>query len=86
MIDYEAATEELTDWLGQREGVVDPAEAARAVIEAALGDTVLWEDAPDCKPSFDGNHVWTFDSDCAECGMEVRPVVQFWPETTKENP
>ncbi len=78
MIDYEAATEELTDWLSQREGVIDPAEAARAVIEAALGDTPLYRE------------VVTMDNLGSLPGVTASiprtEYIQFWPEATKENP
>ena len=39
----------------------------------------LYRDAPDCPKTYDGNHVWTFDSDCLECGAETRPVVEIEP-------
>lgn len=45
--------------------------------------TVLYRDALDCEPSLEGNHAWTFNSDCLECGQETRPVIQVWPEENK---
>ena len=59
---------------------------AHRYVEAALGDEPLYVDASDCEPSFEGNHVWTFDSDCLECGQETRPVVQVWPKEGSDEP
>ena len=62
---------------------IEPAcEEAVDLVLKAYFDTheALYVDASDCEPSFEGNHVWTFDSDCLECGQETRPVVQVWPK------
>ncbi len=78
MLDLEAATEEFTDWLSQREGVIDPAEAARAVIEAALGDTVLYRE------------VVTMENHGSLPGVTASiprtEYIRVWPEATKEKP
>ncbi len=39
--DYEAAVNELASWLVQRQGIADYHEAARAIVDAALGDEPL---------------------------------------------
>jgi len=87
-IDWEAATEEFTDWLGQRKGVIDPVEASVAVVKAALGDTDLYSWCPDCNGE---GIVWTMSSgpdldetsrSCGRCG-EFEGMVKVWPESSE---
>jgi len=74
-IDWEAATEELTDWLGQQEGVIDPVEASVAVVKAALGDMVLYR----LPTKFERTHNYGLGPTMGE----TITVVRMWPENTE---
>ena len=41
--DYEAATKELADWLAEREGITDIANAAQSVVDVSLCDEPLYQ-------------------------------------------
>ena len=67
MIDYEAATKELTEWLAEQEGITDIADAARSVVDAALGGEALFR-----KATASEQHTYDHEVD--------GPYVQVWPE------
>ena len=74
--DYEAAADVLDDWLRQRHGITEPGEAVKHIIEAALGDTVVYVRKMELKKKC--WHTGSYRSHDEGCYELV--YVQVWPE------